>query len=70
LFHNLQVIRFFFSLTHPFIVKIRLYIRLHVSAPQSHHLASTEEQIHTRLLYNWDPKSLQCWSIIAYGVQL
>ena len=22
------------------------------------------------LLYNWDPKSLQCWSIIAYGVWL
>jgi hypothetical protein len=22
------------------------------------------------LLYNWDPKSLQCWSIIACGVWL
>jgi len=44
-------------------IKPNLYTSPHVSAPQ----ASIEEQIHIRFLYNWDLKSLQCWSIMACG---
>jgi len=44
---------------------------LHVSAPQTHHQASTEEEIHIRIFCTIGiSKVLQCWSIIAYGVQL